>query len=112
MNIPINLKKTRIVPLRKGFTFLKMRFTITKSGHIVQRVSRKTITRERRKLKKLFALRRKGKIELRHIDNTMASINGHLKRADSFNARKNLKALYTRELLKFPPIYELQKEAA
>lgn len=55
---------------------------------------------------------RKGKIELRHIDNTMASINGHLKRADSFNARKNLKALYTRELLKFPPIYELQKEAA
>lgn len=91
MNIPINLKKTRIVPLRKGFTFLKMRFTITKSGHIVQRVSRKTITRERRKLKKLFALHRKGKIELRHIDNTMASINGHLKRADSFNARKNLK---------------------
>lgn len=112
MNIPINLKKTRIVPLRKGFTFLKMRFTITKSGHIVQRVSRKTITRERRKLKKLFALRRKGKIELRHIDNIMASINGHLKRADSFNARKNLKALYTRELLKFTPIYELQKEAA
>lgn len=112
MNIPINLKKTRIVPLRKGFTFPKMRFTITKSGHIVQRVSRKTITRERRKLKKLFALRRKGKIELRHIDNIMASINGHLKRADSFNARKNLKALYTRELLKFTPIYELQKEAA
>lgn len=98
LNIPLNEKKTRIVEMRRGFVFLKMRFHVTESGHIVQRVSRKTIVRERRKIKKLFDLRRAGKITLENIDTTMASIDGHLKRADSFNTRKNLKVLYFNQL--------------
>lgn len=98
LNIPLNEKKTRIVALKDGFVFLKMRFHVTETGHIAQRVSRKTIVRERRKIKKLFGLYRAGEITLENIDTTMASIDGHLKRADSFNARKNLKALYAKQL--------------
>lgn len=106
LNIPLNEKKTRIVEMRRGFVFLKMRFHVTESGRIVQRVSRKTIVRERRKIKKLFGLYRAGKITLENINTTMASIDGHLKRADSFNARKNLKVLYFRQLQKPMPMKE------
>ena len=97
-NIPLNEGKTKIVSLRKGFVFLKMRFTITETGRIVQRASRKTIVRERRKITKLFGLLKAGKITVKDIETTMASMDGHLKRADSYNARKNLQALYDRKL--------------
>lgn len=100
LDIRLNTKKTRIVPLRRGFEFLKMRFIIADSGAIVQRVSRKTIVRQRRKLKKLFKMYREKKVTLENIDTTMASTNGHLKRANAFHARMNLKNLYFKELTK------------
>ena len=50
--IKLNEKKTCIVPLRQGFTFLKTRFFITDTGKIIKKPCRSSITRERKKLKK------------------------------------------------------------
>ena len=49
----INAKKTQIIKLSKGFTFLKIKYSLTDTGKVVQRVSRDSVTRMRRKLKKL-----------------------------------------------------------
>ncbi len=48
----INAKKTQIIKLSKGFTFLKIKYSLTDTGKVVQRVSRDSVTRMRRKLKK------------------------------------------------------------
>lgn len=48
----INRKKTKIISLKHGFTFLKTRFYITETGKIIKKPCRESATRERRKLKK------------------------------------------------------------
>ena len=51
LGISINRRKTRIVKLSKGFTFLKKRFSFGPTGKVIVRPSRESVTRERRKLK-------------------------------------------------------------
>ena len=45
--------KTHIHPLRQGVMFLKWRFILTDSGKVIRRMSKRSIARERRKLKKM-----------------------------------------------------------
>lgn len=47
MGITVNKKKTRIVALRRGFTFLKTKFTLSDTGKVIMRPCRKSITLER-----------------------------------------------------------------
>lgn len=51
-NLVVNEKKTQIVKLEKGFTFLKMRYLLTDSGKVVIHQKSDTFTRERKRLKK------------------------------------------------------------
>lgn len=52
LGITINRKKTKVIKLTRGFKFLKARHLLTASGKVVRRLSRDSITRQRRKLKK------------------------------------------------------------
>lgn len=52
LGIQLNEKKTKIVKLSRGFTFLKTRFILTDTGKVVKKLCRESITRERAKLKK------------------------------------------------------------
>lgn len=49
--LEVNEKKTHIVKLKHGFTWLQVKYNITPSGHIVKRISHDKIVRERRRLK-------------------------------------------------------------
>ena len=51
LGITINRRKTGIVKLSKGFTFLKKRFSYGPTGKVVVRPCSKSVTVERRKLK-------------------------------------------------------------
>lgn len=53
LGIVINEKKTQIIKLSNGFTFLKMRYRYTPTGRVLIIPVKATITRERRKLRKL-----------------------------------------------------------
>ncbi len=60
-------RKTQIYPLRQGVKFLKWRFILTDSGKVIRKKSPKSISDERRKLRKLKTLLDRGKIELHDI---------------------------------------------
>lgn len=49
----INDHKTQIVKLTHGFTYLKTRYILTESGHLVRKIPREVMARQRRKVKKL-----------------------------------------------------------
>lgn len=49
----INLKKTNISRLSRSFKFLQFKYYLRDNGHVVVRINPKTVTRMRRKLKKL-----------------------------------------------------------
>ena len=51
LGITINERKTKVVKLTRGFTFLKKRFRFTESGRIVVTPIPKSLARERRKLR-------------------------------------------------------------
>ena len=53
LGIELNPRKTRVVKLTRGFTWLKKRIFYTETGRIVVKPCRDSITRERRKLKKM-----------------------------------------------------------
>lgn len=49
--LEVNHKKTHIVKLRHGFTWLQIKYTVEPTGHITKAMSHNKIVRERRRLK-------------------------------------------------------------
>ena len=78
--------------LEKGFSFLKMRYLITDTGKIIVIPCRKTITRERQKLKKLSNLMKQKKMTVNQIKEQYKSDNG-IKRITEKH-KKNVEKLY------------------
>lgn len=55
LGIKINLRKTKITPIQRGFRFLKVMHRLTETGAVERRTCRESITKQRRKLKKFAA---------------------------------------------------------
>lgn len=83
LGIAVNEKKTRIVKLSKGFTWLKKRIGYGENGRIVIRPSRESITRERRKLKKHAKMVAGGAMTLEQARQSYQSWRGGMKRLDA-----------------------------
>lgn len=90
----INQKKTQIVKLRHGFTFLKIKYNLTESGKVLKRLVPKTITRERRRLKKYKKLMEEGKMSYKDIELAYKSWRGNALRYHAYTSVKNLDALF------------------
>lgn len=93
LGLSLHPRKTQIIKLTKGVTFLKTRYLITRSGHIVRRLPRETITRERRKLKKLATLAAAGVINIEDIEMQYASWRGDKLRCDAHYTIKRMDKL-------------------
>ncbi len=75
----INKKKSHIVKLTHQFTFMNRQYLLTESGKVVTNLTRKTVTRERRRLKKYENLLNNNKIEYDKIEEIYKSRRGSLK---------------------------------
>ena len=97
LRIQINLKKTRIIPLKKGVKFLKGIYCLTKTGRIVRRANPGSRKRMRRKLKKFKGLLEAGKIRHNDIYTAYQSWRGNYrKRFDAYHSIRRMDGLYTR----------------
>lgn len=94
LGIIINPKKTQIIKLEKGFVFLQMKYRLTESGKVLVIPVRKTITREQRKLKKLYKLYLQHKIKFDKIKEQYKSWRGNIIRFNSYKMVKSLDKLY------------------
>ena len=89
-----NARKTQIVKLSHGFTFLKNRFSITNTGRVIRRADHKSTVRERRKLKKLHGIYNTGKISLTQICQQYMSWRGFMIRKNAYKTLNNMDALF------------------
>ena len=90
LGIILNEKKTQIVKLSHGFTFLKTKFYLLNTGKILKKPCRKSIVTMRRKLKK-FKKNGLG------YDTAIISLNswlGHMQRTSSYKTQVNMKELF------------------
>ena len=62
LNIIMNKKKCRIIKLTSQFSYLKIRFFITKTGKIVKRLAKMGIIKERKRLRKFFKYLKEGRM--------------------------------------------------
>jgi len=92
--IKLNTKKTHIVPLKRGFCFLKTRFYISGTGKIIKKPCRDSVTRERRKLKRQAKLYAQGQISLEAINISYQSWKGSMKHRDARKTVHNMEKLY------------------
>ncbi len=93
LGLTFNSKKTRIVKMTKGITFMKIKYKIV-GDRLVKKLSRSSIVRMRRKLKKFRKLVDNGKMKLNDVYNSIQSWVAHSKRAMSYKTRNEMLELY------------------
>lgn len=76
LGLRINEKKTHIVKLTHGFTFLQVKYNVLPSGKIIKRMSHKKVVRERRRLKAFHRLVDKGRMTVEEAYNCYRSWRG------------------------------------
>lgn len=94
LGLTVNLKKTHIVKLSHGFTFLKIKYNLFEDGTIIRRLSRSTITRERRKLKKYRKMMDDGRLSLEVIVQAYQSWRGTNRRFNSHTTIRSMDKLF------------------
>lgn len=110
LDIIINEKKTHIIKLSHGFTWLKVKFYLTKTGRVIKKINSKSITRTRRKLKKLKQLLDDNKIEYQDVQCSWQSWRAYAKNFNSnrtiFNTAKLYNKLFITDWLCKPMVSE------
>ena len=91
--LTLHPKKTKIVKLTKGFTFLKVKYRIS-NGKTVKTLVRSGIVRMRRKLKKLSRMVGKSKTTKDDVYASVQSWAAHARIARSYHAVRNMMKLY------------------
>lgn len=94
MGLFINEKKTSIQPLWKPFKYLQIRYTLTDTGKVIKRINPKTVTRMRRKLKKLSVKVSNGEIDISSVENTYKSWIGSNRKIMSKKQISSMNKLY------------------
>lgn len=94
LGIFINHKKTQIVKLSHGFTWLKTRYILTLSGKIIRKIPRKSVARERKVIKHMAALAKSGEIPWGELENQYKSWRGDKERYNAYHTLKSMDRLY------------------
>ena len=89
-------RKTQIVKLTHGFTWLKVRVFVKKTGKIIRKLHRSSVVRQRRRLKRLHGLFAKGIITLRDAWNCFQSWRSHARRFCAYRTINEMEALFAR----------------
>lgn len=90
LGIVLNRKKVQIIKLSRGFTFLKAKYFVTKTGKVIKKLPRKSITKQRRKLKKLRKMMDQGKIT---YEDAYASHQSWMAYAANFNSYRSVQSM-------------------
>ena len=94
LEITLNEKKTQIVKLSHGFTFLKIRFFLTGTGRVIRKIYPRSVTRQRRKMKKLVPFVESGKLTPADVYASWQSWRAYASNFDAHGTVQRMAALY------------------
>lgn len=89
-----NHKKTQIVKISRGFTFLKTKFFLTDTGRVIRKPDHDNIVRERRKLKKFRKFMSAGEMTLDEVCCSYMSWRGYILQKDAYRTVCSMDALF------------------
>lgn len=94
LGIVLNEKKTQIVKLSHGFTWLKVRFYLLPSGRIVKKIYKRSVRKMRQKLKKFVKHIENGKMDHTDVYTAYQSWRSYAQHFDAYHTIKNMDELY------------------
>ena len=94
LGLKFNERKTVIRPIKKGFTFLKIKYNVSKTGKIIRRLCHSSIVRMRRKLKKLHGKYIRGEITVDAVYDSIQSWIAYARYASAYTSIKHMLELY------------------
>ena len=101
LEIVLNVKKTQIVKLSHGFTWLKIRVFLTSTGKVVRKIYKRSVTKQRKKLKKLHKRYRLGLVTKEDIYQNWQSWCSYARNFNAYFTIKNMERLFN-QLFVFP----------
>lgn len=96
MGLFVHPKKTQIIKISHGITFLKTKYFLTDTGRIIRRIPHDTVTTERRKLKALARLVAAGKMDYAAFTRQYLSWRGDKEWYNAHRTVRNMDNLYRR----------------
>lgn len=87
-------KKTALYPLQQGVKLLQWRFIVTNSGRIVRKMDKKKQSKQRRKLKKLYAKEQSGEYAAGTAHESLISWLANADRGDTYYERRKMITFY------------------
>lgn len=97
LGIAMSDKKNIITPFRHhSFTFLKMRVTLTETGKVVMKLSRKSIRAMRRKMDIFRRWMDEGRMGPEDVFQSYQSWRAHAKRCNSYDTLRAMDERFTR----------------
>ena len=94
IGITMNPKKTRIIKINNKITWLQDRYYLTKTGRVIRKPSRKNITHNRQKLKKLMQKYADGEVDLDTVYSYKQSRLGYFKGKNAYYNKREFIDLY------------------
>lgn len=94
LGLKLSEKKTHIVPIKRDFGWLKIKFRITDSGHIVKRIWTQSVLRMRRKLKKFKDRVKGGLMTLFDVYQSYQSWRSHTHGLSVYKTLKRMDELF------------------
>ena len=94
LGIKVNKKKTRIVKLSHGFSFLKARFYLLKTGKVLTKIYKLSVVKMRRKLKKFVRLVESGRMLREDVATSLQSWFAYARNFKAWHAICNIEVQY------------------
>ena len=92
----VNKKKTQISPIKNGIVLLGFKWRMTDTGHILLIAKKATVTRNKKKLRKLKKKLDSGEMVIKEIENSYASMKGNLKRSNCYALLSEIDRYYNK----------------
>lgn len=109
IGITVNRRKTKILPICHEFRFLKVTYRLTEAGKVILKVDPSSVTRERRKLKKMAAKVASGEMTVEDAKASYGSWKGYALRRGGDQAVAKMDDLFVELFGIAPPKCKLQK---
>ena len=87
-------EKTSLYRISQGIKFLGFRFILTDTGKVIRLIKTESVKRERRKLRKLVRLAKKGKLTRKKVDQCYESYKAHARRGNTWKMLRRLDEFY------------------
>lgn len=108
LGIVVNQRKTKIVKIRRGFKYLKARHYLTETGAVKRKLSRDSITRQRRRLKKFAKMVEAGEMTIEDAKTAYGSWKGYALRRGGKLVVRRMDRLFRKLFGTDPPKCKLQ----